>query len=88
MKKIGFVTSTEDPDLTADDKLAIPTLAKLGFSVLPVVWSGLGDFANLDGLICRSLGPVLIELEVTDPMLFLTQEFAITNFVNAVSEVL
>ena len=29
MKKIGFVTSEEDPNLTADDLLAFPALAKL-----------------------------------------------------------
>lgn len=54
MKRIGFVTSEEDPNLTADDLLAFPALAKLGISVVPVIWDKNTDFANLDALIFRS----------------------------------
>ncbi len=55
MRKIGFVTSEVDPELIADDRLAIPFLNQYGFSVDPVVWDSPSiQIADFDLLIFRS----------------------------------
>ncbi len=56
MKRLGFLTSTEDPELVADDQLVFPALKKIGFSVKPIIWDQLDEtsFDDVDGLIFRS----------------------------------
>lgn len=38
MKKLGFITSSEDPNLIGDDHLVFAPLKDLGYSVSPVIW--------------------------------------------------
>ncbi|MBY0452518.1 MAG: hypothetical protein K2P92_05735 [Bdellovibrionaceae bacterium] len=51
MKKIGFITSSADPNLTEDDLLTKPYLLEKGYQLLPVVWdqnpSNLNDYTAL-----------------------------------------
>lgn len=56
MKRIGFVTSVDDPTLINDDNLAVPFLEYLGISMTPVVWDHWlsHDFSDYDALIFRS----------------------------------
>jgi glutathione synthase/RimK-type ligase-like ATP-grasp enzyme len=62
MKKIGFITSIEDPQVGGDDHLAFQDLESLGFQVSPVIWdhyigaddSGLASLQGWDGLVFRS----------------------------------
>lgn len=53
MRRVGFVTSREDPDLTADDRLAIAPLAARGREVVPVRWDAF-DAAGLHAVVLRS----------------------------------
>lgn len=55
MKTIAFVTSSSDPHLIQDDRLAIEPLRKLGFDVLPLVWDDPSqDLALFDAFVFRS----------------------------------
>ena len=56
MKKIGFLTSIEDPDLISDDRLAFPFLEKNGFFAQPVIWDHFdqSEMASFDGFVFRS----------------------------------
>lgn len=54
MKKLAFITSSEDPALVGDDRLAIPPLKLLGFEVAPLVWDLDSEFTHFDALIFRS----------------------------------
>ena len=51
MKKIGFITSSEDPDLTVDDLLTKPFLLQNGYQLEPVIWDknpqNLNDYSAL-----------------------------------------
>ncbi len=38
MKKIGFITSLEDPNLTSDDRLVAEPLRELGYELIPILW--------------------------------------------------
>ena len=38
MQTIGFVTSSEDPDLISDDLLAVRILEDRGYRVRPIIW--------------------------------------------------
>ncbi|PKL78776.1 MAG: hypothetical protein CVV27_02860 [Candidatus Melainabacteria bacterium HGW-Melainabacteria-1] len=51
--KIGFLTASHLPNLTADDRLVIPYLATAGIEVVPVVWTEAMP-AGLHALIMRS----------------------------------
>ena len=54
MKQLGFVTSSEDPGLTEDDKLVFTHLKERGFIVSPVIWDAHPSLVNYDALIFRS----------------------------------
>jgi glutathione synthase/RimK-type ligase-like ATP-grasp enzyme len=55
MKKIGFITSSEDPNLSRDDQLAIEPLKSLGYEVFPLVWDDSGsDLSSYDAFVFRS----------------------------------
>jgi glutathione synthase/RimK-type ligase-like ATP-grasp enzyme len=54
-RSIAFVTSSEDPDLTPDDRLALAPLEELGTRVVPRVWDDVLPHAEpLDGIVLRS----------------------------------
>ncbi len=53
MKRIAFITSSEDPQLTSDDRLTIPAFEKMGISVAPLVWDQPHEF-NFDAYVFRS----------------------------------
>jgi glutathione synthase/RimK-type ligase-like ATP-grasp enzyme len=54
MKTLGFATYSGAPELTADDRLALPALRKRGIEVVPVVWRGGARPQGLEGLVLRS----------------------------------
>jgi glutathione synthase/RimK-type ligase-like ATP-grasp enzyme len=56
MRRIGFITSEEDPNLIDDDRLAFPELEKRGFQVSPIVWDHVDRVNELDfdALVFRS----------------------------------
>lgn len=55
MKKIAFITSEDDPNLSKDDQLAIEPLHKLGYQVFPLIWDNpLDNVGVFDALIFRS----------------------------------
>lgn len=51
MKKIGFITSSADPNLTADDLLTKPHFLQKGYELEPVIWDhkpqNLNDYTAL-----------------------------------------
>jgi glutathione synthase/RimK-type ligase-like ATP-grasp enzyme len=52
---VGFLTSAEIPQLTADDRLAVPLLEERGVRVQPIVWTDESvDPASLDLVVIRS----------------------------------
>ena len=54
--RIAFVTCTQYPDLTADDRLAADVLRGRGIIVEPVIWSDPKvDWSAFDGIILRSM---------------------------------
>jgi len=55
MKKIAFITSEDDPNLSKDDQLAIQPLFQLGYQVFPLIWDNPLESAEIfDALIFRS----------------------------------
>src|SRR4051812_34196967 len=57
MKTLGFVTSSDDPILTYDERLAFPALEAAGFRIVPVVWDSLGighQIPTVDAFVFRS----------------------------------
>lgn len=55
MKKIAFITSEDDPNLSKDDQFAIEPLHKLGYQVSPLIWDNpLENAGVFDALIFRS----------------------------------
>ncbi len=53
--RLGFVTSRDEPDLTPDDRVAIPILRTFGIDVVPVVWTDdLPTPGAFSGLVVRS----------------------------------
>jgi hypothetical protein len=51
MKKIAFITSSEDPQLTRDDLLTKPYFLQNGYQLEPVIWDqypqNLNDYSAL-----------------------------------------
>jgi glutathione synthase/RimK-type ligase-like ATP-grasp enzyme len=55
MKNIAYVTSDKDPQLTTDDKLAIPFLEQRGITVTATIWDEpLIDWKSFEAVIIRS----------------------------------
>lgn len=53
--RVAFVTSSDYPDLTSDDRLASAALASLGVAVTPAVWTDPGvQWDRFDHLVIRS----------------------------------
>ncbi|MGH7467595.1 MAG: ATP-grasp domain-containing protein [Longimicrobiales bacterium] len=56
MPSIAFVTAAHYPQLTADDRLAVLELDKVGLPVTPAIWSDPTiDWANFDLIVLRSM---------------------------------
>jgi glutathione synthase/RimK-type ligase-like ATP-grasp enzyme len=56
MNKIAFVTCHEIPNLTDDDRLAIPELESRGISVVPAIWNDPAvEWGAYDAVILRSM---------------------------------
>ena len=54
-RSIAFVTWEGAPDLTPDDRLAIPALSAAGIDVVPAIWSDAGvEWRRFDAAILRS----------------------------------
>jgi hypothetical protein len=54
--RIAFVTCTQYPNLTADDRLAAEELRSRGITVEPVIWSDAKvDWSAFDGIVLRSM---------------------------------
>lgn len=54
MKKIGLITSVDDPNLCADDRLVLPHLLKLGIEAHPFIWDRDQNFDVYEALVFRS----------------------------------
>jgi glutathione synthase/RimK-type ligase-like ATP-grasp enzyme len=55
MKKVGFVTYRQAPNLTADDALALDPLKQFGIETIPVIWNATKvDWQSFDAVILRS----------------------------------
>ena len=54
MKRVGFLTSEEDPHLIEDDRLAIAPVKVLGIEAVPVVWDQEPDLTSFDAFVFRS----------------------------------
>lgn len=68
MKTLGFATYSGAPELTADDRLALPALRERGIEVVPIVWGGEARTRGLDGLVLRSCW----DYHQVEPSIFLT----------------
>ena len=54
MKKVALVTYAECPQLTDDDRLLIPALARLGVEAIPCIWDAAIEWRQFDRLVIRS----------------------------------
>lgn len=51
---VGFVTYSAEPEITSDDRLAVPHLERMGISVSPLAWDMPHDLSRFDALVLRS----------------------------------
>ena len=54
VRTIAFATSSAEAPLTADDRLAVASLASLGYAVVPLVWDTGPLLDGLAGIVIRS----------------------------------
>jgi len=53
--RVAFATSYKNPDLTSDDKLALPALKELGIEVSAAIWDNpLVEWTSFDAVVIRS----------------------------------
>jgi glutathione synthase/RimK-type ligase-like ATP-grasp enzyme len=53
-RSVGFVTTSAEPTITADDALVIPELARLGWNVRALPWDASAPEPDVDAVVFRS----------------------------------